>query len=56
MVDHVMGAAFAHPFLYAEISPKVEYSMTEYCKTLGPVIHALQVWDSHHLEKSSDQA
>jgi len=37
--------------VYAEIPPKVEYSMTEYGKTIAPVIHALQIWGAHHLEK-----
>jgi len=41
--------------VYPEVPPKVEYSMTEYGKTLAPVIHALQAWGSQHLEKTSDQ-
>lgn len=37
--------------VYPEVPPKVEYSMTEYGKTLTPVIYALQAWGLQHLEK-----
>ncbi|MEL6224955.1 MAG: helix-turn-helix domain-containing protein [Cyanobacteria bacterium J06627_8] len=36
--------------VYAEVPPKVEYSITEYGKTLEPLIHALQAWGLQHLE------
>lgn len=39
--------------VYPEVPPKVEYSMTEYGKTLAPVITALQIWGSKHLESNS---
>lgn len=42
--------------VYAEVPPKVEYSITEYGKTLTPVIQALQVWGLQHLEKTKGQA
>ncbi|MBT5332028.1 MAG: helix-turn-helix transcriptional regulator [Porticoccaceae bacterium] len=35
--------------VYAEVPPKVEYSMSDYGKTLAPVINALQAWGSNHL-------
>lgn len=38
--------------VYAEVPPKVEYSMTDYGKTLAPVIYALQLWGSQHLKNS----
>jgi DNA-binding HxlR family transcriptional regulator len=38
--------------VYPEIPPKVEYSLTEYGKTLAPIIHALQAWGLQHLEKA----
>lgn len=41
--------------VYPEVPPKVEYSMTEYGKTLAPVIQALQVWGTQHLQKTSGQ-
>lgn len=42
--------------VYPEVPPKVEYSMTEYGKTLAPIIHALREWGLQHLEKISSQA
>ena len=39
--------------VYAQVPPKVEYSMTQYGKTLAPVIQALQTWGTMHLQKSS---
>ncbi len=41
--------------VYAEVPPKVEYSITEYGKTLAPIIHALQAWGLQHLEKMPEQ-
>ena len=35
--------------VYAEVPPKVEYSMSEYGMTLSPIIHALQNWGLNHL-------
>ncbi len=37
--------------VYAEVPPKVEYSMTEYGKTLAPLITSLQKWGSAHLKR-----
>lgn len=42
--------------VYPEVPPNVEYSMTGCGMALAPVIHALQVWGSQYLEKTSDQA
>lgn len=42
--------------VYAQVPPKVEYSMTEYGNTLAPVIHALKVWGTEHLRIVSEQA
>lgn len=39
--------------VYPVVPPKVEYSTTEYGKTIAPVIQALQTWGSQHLAKSS---
>ena len=38
--------------VYAEVPPKVEYSISDYGKTLAPVIHALKEWGLQHLEKT----
>ena len=35
--------------VYAEVPPKVEYSMTTYGQTLQPVLGALQQWGHKHL-------
>ena len=40
--------------VYAEVPPRVEYSITEYGKTLEPVIAALQAWGAQHLERKRD--
>jgi DNA-binding HxlR family transcriptional regulator len=42
--------------VYAEVPPKVEYSLTKYGHTLVPVIHALQKWGINHLERKHNQA
>jgi len=37
--------------VYAEIPPKVEYSLTEFGKTLEPVLRMLQGWGTTYLER-----
>lgn len=39
--------------IYPQVPPKVEYSITEYGKTLAPIINALRDWGTQHLEKVS---
>jgi DNA-binding HxlR family transcriptional regulator len=34
--------------VYAQIPPKVEYSMTEYGKTLDPILMAMHDWATKH--------
>lgn len=41
--------------VYAEVPPKVEYSITDYGKTLSPVIQALRAWGTQHLETRQNQ-
>ncbi|MBD0334481.1 MAG: helix-turn-helix transcriptional regulator [Cyanobacteria bacterium Co-bin13] len=36
---------------YSELPPKVEYSFTDYGKTLVPVLQALCRWGEAHLER-----
>lgn len=36
--------------VYAEVPPRVEYSMTDYGNTLKPVINALRKWGTVHLQ------
>ena len=38
--------------VYPEVPPKVEYSMTEFGKTLAPVIFALQEWGTTYLKQA----
>ena len=35
--------------VFAEVPPRVEYSMTDYGQTLSPVIEALHAWGRQHL-------
>lgn len=37
--------------VYAEVPPKVEYSLTEFGKTLEPVLRMLQGWGMNYLEQ-----
>lgn len=36
--------------VYPQVPPKVEYSLTEYGRTLAPVMDALHEWGSKHVE------
>ena len=36
--------------VYPQVPPKVEYSLTEYGKSLEPVLFAMQQWGQAHLE------
>ncbi len=37
--------------VYAEVPPKVEYSLTEYGQTLAPVLQTMQKWGTKYLGK-----
>lgn len=37
--------------VYSEIPPKVEYSMTEFGKTLSPILFALKKWGNEYIDK-----
>lgn len=37
--------------VYAQVPPKVEYRLTEYGKTLSPVMYAMREWGAIHMEK-----
>ena len=41
--------------VYAQVPPKVEYSMTDYGKTLAPVVHALRAWGAEHMKRLSQE-
>lgn len=40
-----------HKEVYQEIPPKVEYSLTEYGKSLIPIMEMLFKWGQEHLDK-----
>lgn len=37
--------------VYAEVPPRVEYSLTLYGQTLRPVLDALYAWGSNHVQR-----
>lgn len=37
--------------VFAEVPPRVEYSLTDFGETLSPVLAALQQWGKRYLEK-----
>src|SRR5439155_23258653 len=42
------GAGIIHREVYAQIPPKVEYSLTPLGKTLRPVLDAMHKWGERH--------
>ena len=38
--------------VYPKVLPRVEYSITDYGKTLAPIIQALRTWGIQHLRRS----
>jgi DNA-binding HxlR family transcriptional regulator len=42
-----------HRKIYAEVPPKVEYSLTEIGKALAPVFVELKKWGAHYVNKQS---
>lgn len=42
--------------IYPEIPPRVEYSITDYGRTLQPIMTALQEWGANHLQTHSANA
>jgi len=41
--------------VYPVVPPKVEYSMTEYGKTLLPIFEAMAAWGTIHIEKGRNK-
>lgn len=41
--------------VYAEVPPRVEYSLTPYGRTLEPVMIAMRDWGAEHIQKSSNK-
>ncbi|WP_376775455.1 winged helix-turn-helix transcriptional regulator [Cohnella nanjingensis] len=42
--------------VYPQIPPKVEYSITEYGKSLTPILAAMHQWGDAHLEHMKSKA
>lgn len=38
-----------HRKVYAEVPPRVEYSLTEYGRTLKPIMLAMRDWGAEHM-------
>lgn len=43
-----------HRKVYAEVPPKVEYSLTEFGKTLEPILWAMHDWGKSFIEKENN--
>ncbi|MEZ2575965.1 winged helix-turn-helix transcriptional regulator [Buttiauxella ferragutiae] len=41
--------------VFAEVPPRVEYSLTQYGKTLEPVLHAMKNWGDSYVERNGIQ-
>ena len=44
-----------HREVYAQVPPKVEYSLTEYGRTLKPIMLSMRDWGSEHMNVKSSQ-
>lgn len=42
--------------VYAQVPPKVEYSLTEYGESIKPVLHAMLKWGRDHIHKNNCEA
>ncbi|MDH5181755.1 MAG: helix-turn-helix transcriptional regulator [Gammaproteobacteria bacterium] len=40
--------------VYPEVPPRVEYALTEFGETLGPILFALQTWGNQYLDQLTD--
>ncbi len=43
-----------HREVYAQVPPKVEYSLTEYGQSLVPLMYTLRQWGELHMQRESD--
>lgn len=42
--------------VYAEVPPKVEYSLTEYGRTLEPIMLSMRDWGAEHMNVACDNS
>jgi DNA-binding HxlR family transcriptional regulator len=40
--------------VYAQVPPKVEYSLTQFGETLRPILRELETWGNRYLERLSE--
>ncbi|MGN7387117.1 winged helix-turn-helix transcriptional regulator [Sporosarcina sp. SAFN-015] len=40
--------------VYPQVPPKVEYSMTEYGRSLGPILEAMHEWGENHIQHKNN--
>ncbi len=45
-----------HREVYPVVPPKVEYSLTEYGRTLGPILRAMNKWGDTHMKDKIEVA
>lgn len=45
------GESVINRKVYAEVPPRVEYSLTDYGKTLTPILLAMRSWGDEHINK-----
>ena len=44
-----------HRVVYPQVPPKVEYSITEYGRSLEPILEAMHEWSTLHLEHKKNK-
>ena len=44
-----------HREVYKQVPPKVEYSLTEYGRTLKPIIKGLRAWGDEYMKRLSER-
>ena len=44
-----------HREVYKQVPPKVEYSLTEYGRTLTPIIKGLRAWGDEYMKRLSER-
>jgi len=47
--------SIVHREIYKEVPPKVEYSLTEFCTSLGPIIVQMLDWGEQYMEQIQEQ-
>ena len=48
-------ASIVHREVYKQVPPKVEYSLTDYGRSLQPIISGLRAWGDEHLKRLEQQ-